>query len=105
MSWSRRGSSSGKRYRFGEALAMHGDDALDERFPGEAVLVDVANEVPARVAFSEPDGLPAAIDAGGPARLFEEPLFDRAGGVAAGGHPRIQSLRSGGRPSVAARAR
>jgi hypothetical protein len=60
-------------HRFGEALAVDGDDALDERLPGEAVLVDVANEVPARVAFPEPDGLPAAVDAGGAARLVEEP--------------------------------
>ena len=92
-------------HRVGEALAMDGDDPLAERFPGQALFVDVADEVAAGVALAEPYRLAVAVDPRCAARLFEQPLFDGAWCVATGAHVRIQSVRRGGRPSWAARAR
>ena len=94
-----------KRQRLGEPLAVDGDDPLDERLPRQSVRIDVANHVPAGVALAQPHRFAAAIEAHGAPRLLQQPPLDRAPLVRMATHSKIQSLRSGGRPSRAASAR
>lgn len=105
MRRSRRGVVVPERQCLGEPLAVDGDDPLDERLPGQPVRIDVANHMPAGVALAQPHGFAAAIDARGAARLLHQPLLDQAPPVRTATHSKIQSLRSGGRPSWAASAR
>jgi hypothetical protein len=66
-------------------------ELLDQRFPGEAVLVDVADEIAVAIALSEPHRLSVAVDPGAAPRRGQQSRFDTAALSVAIAHWQIQS--------------
>jgi hypothetical protein len=105
MSSSRRASLYERASAWASPGSADGQDSLAQRFPRQSLFVDVANDVPAGVALAQAHRFAAAIDARGATRLLHQPPLDLAPPVPTATHSKIQSLRSGGRPSWAASAR